>query len=82
MLSSLMAIKIDGRIAEAPHVQEILTKYGCYIKTRIGFHETNEDHCSMDGVLILQLFGDEKNANDMMDELSKLEGVSPKIIEF
>jgi hypothetical protein len=82
MLSSLMAIKIDGRIAEAPHVQEILTKYGCNIKTRIGFHETNEDHCSMDGVLILQLFGDEKNANDMMDELSKLEGVSPKIIEF
>lgn len=82
MLSSLMAIKIDGRIAKAPHVQEILTEYGCNIRTRIGFHETNEDHCSMDGVLILQLFGEKKEINDMMGELNGLEGVSPKIIEF
>lgn len=82
MLSSLMAIKIDGRIVKAPHVQEILTEYGCNIKTRIGFHETNEEHCSMDGVLILQLFGEEKRISGMMKDLDALEGVTPKLIEF
>lgn len=81
-MNPIMAIKINGRIAKAPHVQEILTKYGCNIKTRVGFHETNEDQCSMDGILILQLFGDEDDIRTMFAELEKLDGVVPKMIEF
>lgn len=81
-MNSLMAIKINGRSSKAPHVQEILTKYGCNIRTRVGFHETNEDNCSMDGILILQLFGEGKEINDMRDELNALEGISAKDIDF
>lgn len=77
-----MAIKVNGRIAQAPHVQEILTKYGCNIKTRVGFHEVNEDQCSMDGILILQLFGKDEEIQGMLDEMVKLEGVTAKIIEL
>ncbi|MEL7659149.1 MAG: hypothetical protein AAGU75_24930, partial [Bacillota bacterium] len=68
-MNPIMAIKINGRTAKAPHVQEILTKYGCNIKTRVGFHETNEDQCSMDGILILQLFGKDEDVRSMYDEL-------------
>lgn len=81
-MNPIMAIKINGRIANAPHVQEILTKYGCNIKTRVGFHETNEDQCSTDGILILQLFGKEDDILSMFTELQKLDGVLPKMIEF
>jgi len=81
-MGSIMAIKINGRIAHAPHVQEVLTKYGCNIKTRVGFHEVNEDQCSMDGILILQLFGKEAEIQDMMGEMAKIEGVSAKIIDL
>lgn len=81
-MNPIMAIKINGRIANAPHVQEILTKYGCNIKTRVGFHETNEDQCSTDGILILQLFGKEDDILSMFTELKKLDGVLPKMIEF
>lgn len=77
-----MAIKVNGRIAQAPHVQEILTKYGCNIKTRVGFHEVNEDQCSMDGILILQLFGKDEEIQGMLAEMVKLEGVTAKIIEL
>jgi hypothetical protein len=77
-----MAVKINGRNANAPVVQEILTRYGCNIKTRIGFHEASDDHCSMDGVLILQLFGDKSEIEALFDELSKLEGVIPRFVEF
>jgi hypothetical protein len=81
-MGKLMAIKVNGRIAQAPHVQEILTKYGCNIKTRVGFHEVNEDQCSMDGILILQLFGKDEEIQGMLDEMVKLEGVTAKIIEL
>jgi hypothetical protein len=77
-----MAIKVNGRTANAPHVQEILTKYGCNIKTRVGFHETNEDQCSMDGILILQLFGNSDDILAMFTALQKLDGVVPKMIDF
>ena len=81
-MNPIMAIKINGRTAKAPHVQEILTKYGCNIKTRVGFHETSEDQCSMDGILILQLFGKDEDVQSMYDELKTLDGVFPKMIEF
>lgn len=81
-MNYLMAVKINGRIANAPLVQEILTHNGCFIKTRVGFHETNEDQCSTDGIVILQLTGQPKDVEDLMEALGKLEGVIPKMIEF
>lgn len=81
-MNPIMAIKINGRSAKAPMVQEILTKYGCNIKTRVGFHETGEDQCSTDGILILQLFGKEEEIRSMFAELKALDGVIPKMIEF
>lgn len=81
-MNPIMAIKINGRASNAPIVQEILTKYGCNIKTRIGFHETNEDQCSTDGILILQLSGQDKEIQAFFNEIEKLDGVTPKFIEF
>lgn len=81
-MDKIMAIKVNGRTANAPLVQEILTKYGCNIKTRVGFHETNEDKCSTDGILILQLTGQENEIQAMLNEMEKLNGVKPQMIEF
>jgi len=82
MKDTILAIKINGRVAHAPKVQEILTQYGCNIKTRVGFHEANEDHCAMDGILILQLFGNEEAIQNMHDKLKDVDGVVPKFINF
>lgn len=81
-MNTILAIKVDGRTSNAVHVQEILTKFGCNIKARVGFHEASADHCAMDGIIILQLFGEDDIAKVMHKELDKLEGVSPKIIEL
>jgi len=81
-MSTIVAIKINGREAKASIVQEILTKYGCNIRTRVGFHEVNEDQCSMDGILILQLFGKDTEIQAMLGEIDKLDGVTSKLIEF
>ncbi len=81
-MEPIMAIKVNGRIANAPLVQDILTRYGCNIKTRIGFHEATQDNCAMDGILVLQLLGTSAEVSSMYEELEKLEGVIPKMIEF
>ncbi len=81
-MNKIMAIKVDGRNANAVHVQELLTKYGCSIKTRVGFHEASADLCATDGIIILQLFGPESETVAMYNALDKLDGVTPKMIEF
>lgn len=81
-MGPIMAIKINDRPDHATNVQEILTKYGCNIKTRVGFHDVSEDQCSMDGLVMLQLFGKEKDIQALFDELDTVEGVKVKFIDF
>lgn len=81
-MSNIIAVKVNGRTANAVLVQEILTRYGCHIKTRVGFHEVGDDNCSMDGILIVQLVGEEKGIKELYEALEKLDGVTPKFIEF
>lgn len=81
-LGSIMAIKVNGRVAKAPLVQEILTEYGCNIRTRVGFHEASEDFCGADGILILQLVGDKEEIQQMYEKLKALDGVKTQFIEF
>lgn len=81
-MGPIMAIRINGKISQAPGVQEVLTRYGCNIKTRVGFHEVNEDQCSMDGILILQLFGQESEIQAMFDELKQLDGVIARFVDI
>lgn len=81
-MSSLMAIKVNGRESKAPHLQEKLTKYGCNIITRVGFHETSEDKCSMDGIIILQLCGEDSEINALYNDIKSLNGITAKFIEF
>lgn len=80
--NSLMAVRIVQRNVRAQEVQEVLTKYGCNIATRVGFHETGVDHCSNDGYIVMQLCGNERERRQMLDELNKIEGVTAKFIEL
>ena len=79
---SIMAIKMEERVAKAPNLQEILTEYGCIIKTRVGFHETDEKKCSREGIIILHLYGEKKEFQELYEKIKKLDGATPKFIEF
>ena len=73
----VMVVRLGGRIQHAASVQEILTKYGCSIKTRLGLHEAG-GVCANDGLLILQLADDEAENEALEKELNGLEGVTAK----
>jgi hypothetical protein len=76
MAVNIMGITINLRTAHAPAVQEILTKYGCLIKTRLGLHETDEKACSEQGIVLLQLIGSDEEIGKLKDELLDITGVN------
>lgn len=78
METEIMAIAMDPRSEVAPRAQEILTKYGCIIKTRLGVHETSEDMCSERGLVILLVNGKDEEINGLSEELSSVHGIKVK----
>ncbi len=80
---SIMAIKISPRNKIAPTVQEILTKHGCIIKTRLGIHEASVNSCSKSGLVILDLLNEDKDKIEVLKEdLNSLDGVTAKVMEI
>ncbi|TYP57871.1 hypothetical protein [Thermosediminibacter litoriperuensis] len=77
---TIMAILQDNRTQSAPKVQEILTKYGCNIRVRLGLHDVDEKNCSNEGLIILQLCGSDEDIQKLENELNSLERVKAKRI--
>jgi hypothetical protein len=67
-MSAIIGIQISNRIEEATKLQEILTNYGCLIKTRIGLHDMGEYKCLNYGIVLIQVVD---KINEIYDELSK-----------
>jgi len=64
-MTTILGIKLSERTKDALLFQEIITEHGCNIKTRIGLHQGTEDCCSNDGIILLELSGD----NDKLVEI-------------
>lgn len=75
---SVMSIKVDHRKNSAPIVQEILTSNGELILGRFGIHDPDEVDT---GLITLNLRGKKARINNMMDQLSGLDGVKVNHME-
>lgn len=82
MQANVMAILISTRREVAVKVQEILTEFGCIIKTRLGIHDGVQDKCSEVGLVMLELVGTDKEINELNDKLSKVNGVNAKLVKL
>jgi len=78
----IMGIHIDDRIKKANEVQELLTEYGCNIKTRIGLHEVTGSFCAGYGLILLELVGGEATATELAGKLNAVQGVEVKLMTF
>lgn len=67
-MKAILGISVDNRKEEATFLQEILTKYGCMIKTRIGLHDMGEYKCLNYGIVLIEVVD---KVNEIYDELSK-----------
>lgn len=78
---NVMTLLVDNRRENAPKLQEVLTKSGCIIKTRLGLHETGIS-CSEEGLIILQLEGSKEDIIELERELNTLDGIKAKNVEL
>ena len=65
---AIMGILLDNRCEEAVKFQEIITSFGCNIKTRIGLHNIGEYNCVNEGIILLEVVN---NINEIYDTLSR-----------
>lgn len=76
--STIMAISQEHRIETATKVQDVLTKYGCAIRVRLGLHDAGIDSCSPSGLILLQLCGDKEQLQTLEQELTAIASVKVK----
>lgn len=78
--TKVILILIDKRTDAALKVQEVLTKNGCLIKTRLGMHETSS--CAEEGLIFLNVEGKKEAVNELLKELDNIERVKAKLIKL
>jgi len=78
----VLGIHITDRAHHAHVVQDLLTEYGCSIKTRVGLHEVSDEFCSPNGLVLLEMAGDEKPIFELIDKLNAVAGVDTQKIVF
>lgn len=76
--STIMAIIQDNRVETAIKVQDVLTKYGCHIRVRLGLHDAAVCGCTNSGIILLQLCGEEVPVNQIEQELKVIPDVKVK----
>ncbi len=71
----IIGLLITDRIKEAGMTQKALTKHARIIKSRLGFHEVNEDKCSRVGFILLQVTGNTEEFDQLVNDLSAIGGL-------
>jgi hypothetical protein len=78
----VLGVMVANRSEAAIKVQEILTKFGCSIRTRLGLHELEMDHCESCGLILLELMGDPQECIRLENELWAVEGTKVQKMVF
>lgn len=78
MATTIIGISLENRIECAVKFQEIITKFGCEINTRIGLHPSSRGICLNRGIVLLEVKND---AQLLIQELSKFWSIQTMVFE-
>lgn len=78
----ILGVHITDRIQHVSSVQNLLTEYGCSIKTRLGLHEASDKLCSPNGLIVLEMVGHDAASQELAAKLAKIPGVEVKEMLF
>ena len=70
----ILGVHITDRLRKVAEVQQLFSQYGCNIKTRLGLHEV-ENVCSPNGIVLLEMYGDDFVCFELADQLAAMEGI-------
>ncbi|HSR13895.1 MAG TPA: hypothetical protein VLS90_20775 [Thermodesulfobacteriota bacterium] len=78
----ILGIQITNRLTKASEVQQLFSRYGCNIKTRLGLHDVGENVCSPSGLVLLEMFGKEEEILGLEKALKGIEGINVQKMIF
>lgn len=78
----ILGVMVKDRNQTSQKVQDVLTKYGCSIKTRLGLHDLDLDNCTACGLILLELTGDVNECLRLENELWAIDGVKIQKMVF
>ncbi|MDO9511985.1 MAG: hypothetical protein Q7J34_09515 [Bacteroidales bacterium] len=67
----ILGIRLRQQSESTLQLQNILTKHGCVIKTRLGLNDTDGN----EGIIILELTGSDTEIKSLENELNKISGL-------
>lgn len=82
MKKTILLVLIGKRKDTAVKVQQVLTGWGCMIKTRLGIHDGVLNECTEHGTLILELVGEEEKKEELARKLSVLPDVNVQLVNL
>lgn len=78
----ILGVMVKEKEKQATRLQEIFTKFGCSIKTRLGLNELDIPGAGEAGLIILELMGDLEECGRLENELFALDGVMVRKMTF
>jgi hypothetical protein len=78
----ILGVHITDRVHHVRSVQDMLTEYGCSIRTRLGLHEADKGFCSSNGLIVLEMTDDITVAQELANKLIAIEGVEVQTMIF
>ncbi|HPT13686.1 MAG TPA: hypothetical protein PK796_02775 [Bacteroidales bacterium] len=78
----IIGLHIADRIKEAGNTQSVLARHSRIIRSRLGFHELNEDICSRNGIIILNLAGTVAEQDALVNDLKAIGGLEVREMSF
>jgi hypothetical protein len=78
----IVGIHVTDRATAAGRVQEILSKHGHNIRTRLGLHDVHEDAASPSALILIEAVGGHQEIDAMSDELRRLPGIQVQSMFF
>jgi hypothetical protein len=78
----ILGVHITDRLREAVAVQQCLTEFGRFIKTRLGLHEVDAASEGPNGILLLEMVGPEAKVGELVARLKAIQGIEVQSMTF
>lgn len=76
---TILGVHVAQRTKHTAKVQKILSDHGCSIRTRVGLHEADDNVCSPNGLILLEVVS---KAGELAQALAAVPGVTVKKMVF
>jgi hypothetical protein len=78
----ILGVKVSEKIKHPEKIQQIFSMYGNIIRTRIGLNEEKDGFAQLYGIILLELYGDEKQFDALEKKLHAINGIDVQSMNF